>query len=143
MTVGSQNWAAILPDVLEHVVDQLNPLLPDDLTLMSTGGQVLLSMTGGRPRVVATETPGLPADLERDGVAIAAGGVLADIQDLVVTHLHRPWPVTARGTGAHPVAELRGSSLVLHFRAGTEQADVITLRPFPVPDDPPPVVASG
>jgi hypothetical protein len=130
--------------VLAHIVDQLNPLLPEHLALMAAGSQVVLSTTDGRPVVVATETPGVPAEVERSDLAAVTAGILADVQDLVVTHLREPWPSTAAGRTTYPAAELVGTSLVLQFSARDgADAGAIVLEAYRVPEDPPQVVVAG
>lgn len=89
---------------------------------MTAGPQVVLSATEGRPRVAATETPG--------------------VQDLVVTHLYTPWPLTDTGQVTYAWTELDETSLRLGFRP-RDSADRIELLPFRVPGDPPRVVVAG
>jgi len=139
---GSENWAVLLPEILSHIVDQMDPLLPQRLALMAAGPQVILSTTEGRPRVAATETPGVPDDVDRDGLAGVAAAMLDDVQDLVVTHLHTPWPLTDTDRATYAWAELDGTSLRLGFRQRDSTAG-LELPPFPVPDDPPRVVVAG
>jgi hypothetical protein len=144
MRAGSENWATVLPDMLAHIVDQLGPVVPEHLALTATGPQVLLSTSEDRPRVIATETPGVPADVDRAGLVAVAAHMLADVQDLVVTHLRAPWPLAGDGRVTHPKAELVGTSLEMHFATrGDSPGDVIALRAYPVPENPPRVVTAG
>jgi hypothetical protein len=142
VSAGSQNWAILLPEVLAHIVEQLNAVLPEQLTLMVAGPQVVLSTTTGRPRVIATETLTIPAEIDRAGLATSAAVMLADVQDLVVTHLRRPWPTTTADRSTYPAAELVGTSLVLRFST-RDDADAIVLQAYSVPENPPPVVVAG
>ncbi|WP_433557327.1 hypothetical protein ACQPWY_36890 [Pseudonocardia xinjiangensis] len=140
----SGSWAAVLPDLLAHIVDQLGPVVPEHLALTAAGPQVVLSTPKDRPRVVATETPGVPADVDRTGLVAVAAHMLADVQDLVVTHLRAPWPVTGNGQVTHPMAELVGTSLEMRFATrGDPPDDVIALRAYPVPENPPRVETAG
>ncbi|MFD1528235.1 hypothetical protein [Pseudonocardia aurantiaca] len=142
MRASSQNWAVLLPDILTHSVDQLRPMLPKHLAVMVVGGQVLLSTTAGQPRAVATETVGVPAQVERGGLAAVAARMLADVQDLIVTDLGGPWPLTKSGQPTHPEASLVGTSLDLRF-SNKDGSDGVLLAPYPVPEIPPPTVVAG
>ncbi|MEN3264838.1 MAG: hypothetical protein V7646_1732 [Pseudonocardia sp.] len=57
----------------------------------------MLSTAGGRTRVVATETPGMLAEVDRVGLAAIATHMLADVQDLVIPHLSTPTGGTTTG----------------------------------------------
>ncbi|NMH81211.1 hypothetical protein [Pseudonocardia xinjiangensis] len=72
----SGSWAAVLPDLLAHIVDQLGPVVPEHLALTAAGPQVVLSTSQDRHRVVATETLGMPADVDRAGLAVVAAHML-------------------------------------------------------------------
>ncbi|WP_433277056.1 hypothetical protein ACQPZA_36420 [Pseudonocardia xinjiangensis] len=140
----SGSWAAVLPDLLAHIVDQLGPVVPEHLALTAAGPQVVLSTSQDRHRVVATETLGVPPDVDRAGLAVVATHMLADVQDLVVPHLRAPWPVTGTGRVTHPIAELVGTSLEMRFATrGDSPDDVVALRAYPVPENPPRVVTAG
>jgi hypothetical protein len=142
MISGQPSWTAVLPDLQKHVIEQVDQLLPQGLALLSTGPQIVLTTTGTGPRVFASTTPGAPAEVDRAGLADVAARLLDDAQDLVVTHLAQPWPLTETGRTTHPTAELVGTRLRIGFatRAGT---DAIVLEPYPVPEEPPEVVAAG
>jgi hypothetical protein len=134
----------VLPDMLAHIVDQLSLIMPENLELTVAGPQVALSNPGGGRRVVATETPGVPTEVDRAGLAAAATHMLTDLQDLVVTHLRTPWPLAENGQVTHPVAELLGTSLEMRFATrGDAPGVVITLRAYSVPENLPPVVIAG
>jgi hypothetical protein len=68
--------------------------------------------------------------------------VLDDIQDLVITHLATPWPLTETGKGTHPSAELVGTALMLRFSA-RDGIESIELQPDEVPENPPKTVVAG
>lgn len=137
-----RGWSVLAPDIVEHVVGQLNPLLPGHLTLLVTGPQVVLTTTNGTPRLVGTLAPRIPIEIDRGGLANVIADVLDDIQDLVITHLATPWPLTETGKGTHPSAELVGTALVLRFSSG-DGAESIELQPYEVPENPPKTVVAG
>ncbi|GAA1309745.1 hypothetical protein GCM10009610_25650 [Pseudonocardia xinjiangensis] len=62
----------------------------------------------------------------------------------MVTHLRAPWPVTGTGRVTRPIAELVGTSLEMRFATrGDSTDDVVALRAYPVPENPPRVVTAG
>jgi hypothetical protein len=109
---------------------------------MFAGSQIILSTTDGTPRVVGSQTPRLPSEIERSSLAPVAADVLDDVQDLVISHLATPWPLTETGKSTHASAELVGTALTLRFspRDGSES---IALQPYEVPENPPGVVTAG
>jgi hypothetical protein len=139
----SANWAAVVPDMLAHIVDQLEASLPDGLALLATPHIALLT-TNGKPHVVATQVPRIPPAVTRTDLPELAVDILGDIQDLVIGHLATPWPTSGAGLGTHPVAELVGTSLTMRFAArnATEEQS-IHLQPYSVPQDPPETVSAG
>lgn len=142
VTDPSRSWSALAPDIVEHVVGQLNPLLPGHLALLVTGPQVALTTINGTPRLVGTFALRIPVEIDRSSLANVIADVLDDIQDLVITHIATPWPLTATGKSTHPSAELLGTALTLYFssQGGTES---IELRPYEVPENPPKTVVAG
>jgi hypothetical protein len=140
--VPSTGWIVLAPDVVEHVVSQLNPLLPAHLALLAAGPQVVLTTANGTPRVVGTLVLSTPIQIDRNGLANVAAHVLDDIQDLVITHLASPWPLTESGKTTHPSAELVGTDLFLRF-SPRDGIDPIDLQPYEVPENPPKTVVAG
>jgi hypothetical protein len=140
--VPSTGWSVLAPNIVEHVVSELNPLLPRHLALLAAGPQVVLTTTTGTPRVVGTLMPRIPAEIDRGGLADVVADVLDDIQDLVITHLATPWPITETGKGTHPSAELVGTALMLRFSA-RDGIESIELQPYEVPENPPKTVVAG
>src|SRR6184192_258808 len=108
---SSGDWSALAPDIVEHIVEQLNPLLPGHLSLLATGPQVALTKIDGTPRLVGTFALRIPIEIDRNGLADVAVDVLDDIQDLVISHIATPWPLTETGRGTHPSAELVATAL--------------------------------
>jgi hypothetical protein len=145
ISATSTGWGVLAPDIVEHVVGQLDPLLPRHLALLVAGPQVVLTTTNGTPRVVGTLVPRVPIEIDRSGLADVVADVLDDIQDLVITHLATPWPLTESGKGTHPSAELVGTALMLRFssRDGIELIELIELQPYEVPENPPKTVVAG
>ena len=143
MSDDSADWAAVVPDMLAHIIDQLGARLPDGLALLATP-HIALSTTNGKPRVVATQVPRIPTAVARQDLADIAADILGDIQDLVIGHLATPWPLTEAGLGTHPVAELVGTSLKMRFSARNATEDEsVRLQPYSVPQDPPETVSAG
>jgi hypothetical protein len=138
----STGWSVLAPDIVEHLVGQLNPLLPGHLALLVAGPQVVLTTTNGTPRVVGTLVPRIPTEINRTGLADVVADVLDDIQDLVITHLATPWPLTETGKGTHPSAELSGTALMLRF-SSRDGIESIELQPYEVPENPPKTVVAG
>jgi hypothetical protein len=138
----STGWSVLAPNIVEHVVSQLNPLLPGHLALLVAGPQVVLTMTSGTPRVVGTLVARIPVEIDQSNVADVVTDVLDDIQDLVITHLATPWPLTESGKGTHPSAEVVSTALMLRFssRNGLES---IELQPYEFPEKPPKTVVAG
>ena len=140
--VPSTGWSVIAPDIVDHVVSQLNPLLPAHRGLLVAGPQVVLTTTNGTPHVVGTLVLSMPVQIDRNGLANVVANVLDDIQDLVSTHLATPWPLTETGKGTHPSAELVGTALMLRFSA-RDGIESIELQPYEVPENPPKTVVAG
>jgi hypothetical protein len=138
----STGWSVLAPNIVEHVVSQLNPLLPGHLALLVAGPQVVLTMTSGTPRVVGTLVPRIPVEIDQSNVADVVTDVLDDIQDLVITHLATPWPLTESGKGTHPSAELVSTALMLRF-SSRNWLESIELQPYEFPEKPPKTVVAG
>jgi hypothetical protein len=140
--VPATGWSVLAPDIVEHAVSQLNPLLPAHLALLAAGPQVVLTTTNGTPRVVGTLVLSMPVQIDRNGLANVVANVLDDIQDLVISHLASPWPLTESGKTTHPSAELVGTDLILRF-SPRDGIDPIELQSFEIPEDPPKSVVAG
>lgn len=128
--------------VAVHLVGALTPLLPGDYELVSAGLHITLirrSGSGPGTTVVSTEVPVRPA--ERDPQASVAYA-LGDLQDLVIGHLHQPWPADDTGRGLYPWAEQDGDRVGVGF-ADTDGNNVLPLPPFPLPPEPSGIHAAG
>ena len=137
-----RGWGALAPGIVQHVVGELNPLLSGRLALMFTGTQVILTTVDGTPRLVGTLEPRIPIEIDRSGLAEVVADVLDDIQDMVIGHLGRPWPLTATGKGTHPSVELVGTDLLMSF-AAKDVVESIELQTYEVPQNPPKTAVAG
>ncbi|MGH8966215.1 MAG: hypothetical protein ACRDXB_12925 [Actinomycetes bacterium] len=142
MSATQGGWADVVPEIVRHIVAQLNPLLPPGLALLATGSQVVLSTTGQAPQVVGTQAPRLPQVVDRRILAEVAADVLDDVQDLIISHIATPWPVTKTGKSTHASSDLAGASLALRF-SSRDGSDSIELQPYEVPAKPPNTSVAG
>jgi hypothetical protein len=98
---------------------------------------VIVSTAGGAQKTVGTHAISVPEHLDPRGVAVLAHHLLADAQDLVVTHLHRPWPISPDGRALHAGATLSGTSIRLGFHdSKSPDLAVVELPEMILPDRP-------
>jgi hypothetical protein len=135
-TVTPAELQSIHFDLLDHITRHLSPLLPEHLAMVAAPEQLLLmSTTTGPARTIATHSVHTPEHLDLSTIRIVAHHILADAQDLVIGHLHEPWPTTSDGRPLHASTSVSGTSIGLGFRPSTpsdEQA--IMLPDFVLPE---------
>jgi hypothetical protein len=123
-------------DLLDHVARHLGRLLPGHLAMVAAPGQLLLTSTRtGEDRTVATQSVHTPGHLDPTNIEIVAHRVLADAQDLVIEHLHEPWPTASDGRSTHAFTSGSGHSVRLGFRApGASDEHAVRLPDFVLPE---------
>ena len=116
----------VLPALTAHLVEALSSLLPAGLSLVHTGVQVALLAGTSPPRTVSTHTPTAPETITENDVPLRAEDLLADLQDLVVSHLHTPWPITPGGRTTYTAVAVDGGHIRLSFvsKDGSERIDL-------------------
>jgi hypothetical protein len=124
--------------LIEHIAGHLAALLPDDLVLAAAADQfVLVSTAGGVQKTVGTQALSIPEHFDVRSSEMLAHHFLADAQDLVVTHLHRPWPIAPDGRTLHAAATMTGRSVRLGFRNPEKPEElVVELPELTLPDGP-------
>jgi hypothetical protein len=123
-------------DLLDHVARHLGQLLPEHLAMVAAPEQLLLiSATNGPARTIATHSVQIPEHLDLGNIRVVAHHVLADAQDLVVGHLHEPWPTTSDGRPLHASTGVSGRSVRLGFRPSTSSEEqTVRLPDFVLPE---------
>jgi hypothetical protein len=122
-------------DLLDHVARHLGQLLPDHLAVIAAPEQLLLTSTSGPARTIATCSVHPPERLDASNIEVVAHHVLADAQDLVVEHLHEPWPTTSDGRPLRAFTSVAGRSVRLGFRTTTATDEqTVALPDFLLPD---------
>jgi hypothetical protein len=134
--VTSAELRSIHFDLLDHVARHLSQLLPEHLTMLAVPEQLLLTSTkSGTARTVATHSVPTPERQDLADIRVIAHHILADAQDLVVEHLHEPWPTTADGRSLYAATSIDGNSVTLGFRTSTASEErSITLPDFVLPE---------
>lgn len=124
--------------LIEHIAGHLAALLPDDLVLAAAADQfVLVSTAGGVQKTVGTQAVSVPEHFDMRSAEMLAHHFLADAQDLVVSHLHQPWPVAPDGRTLHAAATVAGRSVRLGFRDSKNPEEVVVELPdLTLPDEP-------
>ncbi|MGQ0574491.1 MAG: hypothetical protein ACT4RN_09835 [Pseudonocardia sp.] len=122
----------VMPALTAHLVDALNPLLPAKVSLIDAGAQVVLVAGTSPPRTVSTHTLTIPEAMPADDLRRRADYLLGDLQDLVVSHLHAPWPITAGGRTTYTAADVDGDRIQLAF-VSADGVERIDLPDFVVP----------
>lgn len=132
-------------ELLSHVARHLGDLLPDHLTMLAVPEQLLLASTKtGSAGTIATQSVHIPEHLDTSNIEAVAHHVLADAQDLVIEHLHEPWPTLPDGRALHAFTSVSGSSVRLGFRASAAaQEPSIALPDFILPEEPGPSRSAG
>jgi hypothetical protein len=96
---------------------------------------LLVSATNGPARTIATHSVQAPEHLDLGNIRVVAHHVLADAQDLVVDHLHEPWPTAPDGRSLHASTSVSGRSVRLGFRPSTPSEEhTIGLPDFVLPE---------
>jgi hypothetical protein len=123
-------------DLLDHVACHLTELLPQHLTMLATPEQlVLTSSASGPARAVATHSVPAPERLDLSTIRVVAHHVLADAQELVIEHMHEPWPTTSDGRSLYASSSVAGHSVRLGFHlSGSPEERAITLPDFVFPE---------
>jgi hypothetical protein len=123
-------------DLLDHVARHLSQLLPEHLVMVAAPEQLLLTSTKtGSARTIATHSVHTPERMDLSNIRIIAHHVLADAQDLVIEHLHEPWPTTTDGRSLHASTSVSGRSVRLRFHPSTSSEEqAITLPDFVLPE---------
>jgi hypothetical protein len=123
-------------DLLDHVARHLGQLLPEHLAMVAAPEQLLLTSTmTGPERTIATQSVHTPEHLDASNIEIVAHHVLADAQDLVIEHLHEPWPTTPDGRPLYAFTTVSGHSIRLGFRAsGAPDEQAVGLPDFVLPE---------
>lgn len=135
MTPDTARLRSAVFGVSEHVTQHLTPFLPPGLALVATPGQIVLMTTNGAPRAVATRSVHVPENLGIAEIGVLAQHIFADVQDLVVMHLHRPWPDPPDGRPLHAWADATGNVIHFAFRGtGSGEEDAVSVPPFVLAD---------
>jgi hypothetical protein len=123
-------------DLLDHVARHLSQLLPGHLAMVAAPEQLLLtSAANGPARTIATQSLNPPEHLDASNIGVVAHHVLADAQDLVIEHLHEPWPTAPDGRSLHAVTSVSGRSIRLGFRAPkVSEETTVALPDFVLPE---------
>jgi hypothetical protein len=124
--------------LLDHLARHLGQLLPDHLPMVAAPEQLLLVSTEpGSTRTIATQSAQTPGHLDISNIEAVAHHALADAQDLVIEHLHEPWPTTREGLPLHAFASVSGHTVRLGFRTATASDEhTIALPDFIFPEGP-------
>lgn len=127
----------VAQELADHIARCLAPLLPPHLLLLAVPGQlVLASMADGPARTVATTAVHLPEQLAPHDLEFVAHRLLDDAQDLVVSHLYRPWPTAPDAAGLHAWSATSERGIELGFCAqGARNENRLPLPPFTPPDE--------
>jgi hypothetical protein len=134
----------LVSEMIAHVAEHLNPLLPENKALVATGDQIILTSTAtGYPKTVSSHSVRLPEHFDIGMIESVADWLLDDVQDLVITHLHEPWPLTADGRSTHAWATLDGQTIDFGFRVSGETENNISLPPFTIGPRPEKVLTAG
>jgi hypothetical protein len=132
-------WSrSVVQELLDHIARNLTPHLPQDLVLLAAPGQlVLASFADGPAHTVATTTVGPLEPIGMNDLELVTRRLLDDAQDLVVSHLYRPWPVVPDGAGLYAWSALSHGCLELGFctQVASEE-NRLPLPPFTLPDEP-------
>ncbi|MGQ0576041.1 MAG: hypothetical protein ACT4RN_17800 [Pseudonocardia sp.] len=142
MTVADTvEWrATVLTRLATHLAESVRPLLPDEVTLVTTSREVvLLKLTdAGAPRTAVTREIRWSVDPTTIPLETSAWDLFDDIQDVVVEGIHGGWPFNEEGTAIHPWVSRSGDVLNLGFRGrgSNAQEPGIDLPPFPIPPAP-------
>lgn len=116
-----------------HVTESVVGLLPAQLRLVGTAEQLVL-VDADSGRTVATQSVRTPSAGDADTVRVFAHHLLSDVQDLVVTHLRTPWPLSSDGAPQQVWTALEGRTVRLGFaRAGTAADRATELPAFRLP----------
>lgn len=117
---------------------RLSTIIPPGVSVRTEGTSVVVvadgSVIGGTPAAeIANEADGRSA-VER--LASAASAVLSGVQDIVMRHSARQWPLDSAGRTALPYARIAGHQVAIGFEAlgGTI---VHELAPLTLEDSPP------
>ena len=122
--VTSAEVRTIHYDLLDHVARHLGRLLPEHLAMVAAPEQLLLiSATNGPARTIATHSVQAPEHLDLGNIRVVAHHVLADAQDLVVDHLHEPWPTAPDGRSLHASTSVSGRSV--RFRSALKNPGLL------------------
>jgi hypothetical protein len=139
-------WSrSVVQELLDHIARGLAPLLPQHLVLLAAPGQlVLASTTDGLARTVATTSVDLMGHVGPDDLGFVAHRLLDDAQDLVVSHLHRPWPTAPDGAGLYAWSDASDRGIELGFCTQASPGEnLLPLPAFVVPDEPGGVRSAG
>ena len=136
LTPSAAELQSIHFNLLDHVAQHLSQLLPEHLTMIATPEQLILTSTSTGPaRTVATHSVGTPERLDLSNIRVVAHHMLADAQDLVIEHLHEPWPTTPDGRSLYASTSISGHSIKLGFRTSTSSEErTITMPDFVLPE---------
>jgi hypothetical protein len=123
-------------DLLDHLARHLSKLLPEHLAMVAAPEQLILTSTATGPaRTIATQSLNAPEHLDASNIGVVAHHVLADAQDLVIEHLHEPWPTAPDGRSLHAFTSVSGRSIRLGFRAPTASDEqTVALPDFVLPE---------
>lgn len=129
-------------DLTAHLAESLNEYVDEDVRLVSVGLEVgLVAARSGRAYSTLGVT--LPATFSMDRLPVYVERILSDLQDLVMDHVHTPWPTSAAGGALHPWSQQRQDVLVSGFGTAGETVPQVLLRDFRIPAQPTSVRSAG
>jgi hypothetical protein len=132
----------------QHLVEVTRPLVPKGVALLAADPIIALVETRSSGPLHAVDTRHMSPpeeDLSTAQLAVLAGYLLSDLQDLVAEWQNSPWPVNTDGVPLHVAAEAAGEQILLRFvgRGVNSAVAPIDRPPFPIPPPPPSVQIAG